>query len=141
MLPELNSHVRACQLGDAVSVKSSSNASSCSFASHASSQSQSSLRQQHQASATPSPYAALAGLGKMSLNGRTRAPAAPNRYTFACPYCAEANLTTNDLINHCNANHANDRKDMICPVCVAMPWGNKKKRKEKWSVFIHFVAL
>ncbi|XP_051501604.1 uncharacterized protein LOC127410397 [Myxocyprinus asiaticus] len=44
--------------------------------------------------------------------------------TFACPYCQENGLDELDLRDHCNAQHANDSKRVVCPVCVVMPHGD-----------------
>lgn len=40
---------------------------------------------------------------------------APNRYTFACPYCNIENLTCDDLREHCNRHHRDgDKNKVIC---------------------------
>ncbi|XP_051511772.1 uncharacterized protein LOC127416441 [Myxocyprinus asiaticus] len=44
--------------------------------------------------------------------------------TFVCPYCQEDGLDELDLRDHCNAQHANYSKRVVCPVCVAMPHGD-----------------
>lgn len=62
----------------------------------------------------------VAGLAKTSVSR----PTAPNRYTFRCPYCHADNLTLDTLRDHCNQYHANGAKNMVCPVCTAMPWGD-----------------
>ncbi len=36
-----------------------------------------------------------------------------NRFTFKCPYCAQANLALDDLRDHCNKNHLNDRPNVV----------------------------
>jgi hypothetical protein len=48
-----------------------------------------------------------------------------NRYTFKCPYCVDANLSLEELRGHCNQYHILGQKDVVCPVCAAMPWGKK----------------
>ena len=37
----------------------------------------------------------------------------PNRYTFKCPYCDEANLTVDTLLDHCNKNHKDEPKRVV----------------------------
>jgi len=36
-----------------------------------------------------------------------------NRHTFKCPYCHSTNLTSADLIDHCNKYHPDDEKQMV----------------------------
>ena len=38
---------------------------------------------------------------------------APNRYTFACPYCNVENLTCDDLREHCNKYHRDGDKNKV----------------------------
>ncbi|XP_064639896.1 E3 ubiquitin-protein ligase RNF166-like [Lineus longissimus] len=47
----------------------------------------------------------------------------PNRSTFQCPYCGVANLTSNDLLTHCNELHKDSHAKVVCPICSSMPWG------------------
>ncbi|XP_051955128.1 uncharacterized protein LOC127624374 isoform X2 [Xyrauchen texanus] len=44
--------------------------------------------------------------------------------TFVCPYCQEDGMDELHLRDHCNAQHANDIKRVVCPVCVVMPHGD-----------------
>ncbi|KAL1022686.1 hypothetical protein UPYG_G00031020 [Umbra pygmaea] len=44
--------------------------------------------------------------------------------TFVCPFCQESNLDDLDLLEHCNVNHFNDRRLVVCPICVSLPHGN-----------------
>ncbi|CAG2210876.1 MEP50 [Mytilus edulis] len=36
----------------------------------------------------------------------------PNRSTFSCPFCGEANLDTNGMVKHCNENHASESSNV-----------------------------
>ncbi|XP_060772065.1 E3 ubiquitin-protein ligase RNF138 [Neoarius graeffei] len=44
--------------------------------------------------------------------------------TYDCPYCQEGGLDDLDLRDHCNNNHLNDPRQVVCPVCVSLPHGN-----------------
>ncbi|XP_026800166.2 E3 ubiquitin-protein ligase RNF166 [Pangasianodon hypophthalmus] len=44
--------------------------------------------------------------------------------TYNCPYCQEGGLDDLDLRDHCNDNHLNDLRQVVCPVCVSLPHGN-----------------
>ncbi|KAI4892499.1 hypothetical protein NFI96_018307 [Prochilodus magdalenae] len=44
--------------------------------------------------------------------------------TFSCPYCLQDGLDDLDLRDHCNDNHLNDTRRVVCPVCVDLPHGD-----------------
>lgn len=48
----------------------------------------------------------------------------PTLRTFACPYCQEDGLDEFDLRDHCNENHEQDRRSVVCPICVSLPHGD-----------------
>ncbi|MCI4387107.1 hypothetical protein PGIGA_G00070360 [Pangasianodon gigas] len=48
----------------------------------------------------------------------------PNRYTFTCPYCNCPNFDQDGLVEHCNSQHARDPRQVVCPICASMPWGD-----------------
>uniref|UniRef100_A0A3Q3XPP9 E3 ubiquitin-protein ligase RNF114 n=1 Tax=Mola mola TaxID=94237 RepID=A0A3Q3XPP9_MOLML len=52
----------------------------------------------------------------------------PNRYTFTCPYCHCQNLDQDGLIEHCTTQHARDTRQVVCPICASMPWGDPDYR-------------
>ena len=52
----------------------------------------------------------------------------PNRSTFKCPYCPQANLDCKGLVEHCNSRHHRDRSQVVCPICSSMPWGDPNQR-------------
>eukprot|EP00742_Colponemidia_sp_Colp-10_P004446 GILJ01004746.1.p1 GENE.GILJ01004746.1~~GILJ01004746.1.p1 ORF type:complete len:228 (-),score=11.35 GILJ01004746.1:180-821(-) len=56
-------------------------------------------------------------------------PRPVNRSTFACPLCAERNFDVRGLVKHVEEHHANSKAvSAVCPVCVAMPWGDPNYR-------------
>ena len=76
---------------------------------------------------------ALQGLGQSAVNKAvatsasraSAAPAAPNRSTFSCPFCAERHMPRADLLRHLQNEHGDMHgRPGICPVCAAMPWGD-----------------
>ncbi|KAK6479399.1 E3 ubiquitin-protein ligase RNF114-like [Huso huso] len=54
----------------------------------------------------------------------SRLSAVPNRFTFTCPYCGSQNLDQEGLVEHCNAQHSRDPRQVVCPICASMPWGD-----------------
>lgn len=44
--------------------------------------------------------------------------------TLVCPYCQMGGLDALNLRDHCNAQHANDGRRVVCPVCVVLPHGD-----------------
>ncbi|KAJ8257861.1 hypothetical protein GJAV_G00190530 [Gymnothorax javanicus] len=52
----------------------------------------------------------------------------PNRFTFSCPYCSSQNLDQDGLVEHCTSQHARDTRQVVCPICASMPWGDPNYR-------------
>ncbi|NXW20077.1 RN114 ligase, partial [Circaetus pectoralis] len=52
----------------------------------------------------------------------------PNRFTFPCPYCSEKNFDQEGLVEHCKTLHSMDAKQVVCPICASMPWGDPNYR-------------
>ncbi|XP_069099756.1 E3 ubiquitin-protein ligase RNF114 [Pleurodeles waltl] len=52
----------------------------------------------------------------------------PNRFTFPCPYCLEKNFDQDGLVEHCKKYHSLDRRQVVCPICASMPWGDPNYR-------------
>ncbi|NXJ16094.1 RN114 ligase, partial [Odontophorus gujanensis] len=52
----------------------------------------------------------------------------PNRFTFPCPYCSEKNFDQEGLVEHCKTLHSKDARQVVCPICASMPWGDPNYR-------------
>ncbi|XP_054902219.1 E3 ubiquitin-protein ligase RNF114 [Poeciliopsis prolifica] len=52
----------------------------------------------------------------------------PNRFTFSCPFCNCPNLDQDSLVEHCTSQHARDTRQVVCPICASMPWGDPNYR-------------
>ncbi|KAI6661274.1 E3 ubiquitin-protein ligase KCMF1-like isoform X1 [Oopsacas minuta] len=45
-------------------------------------------------------------------------------YSFTCPYCAVPGYTEQTLHDHVNTQHPDQRTEVVCPVCAALPDGD-----------------
>ncbi|XP_064420576.1 E3 ubiquitin-protein ligase RNF114 [Latimeria chalumnae] len=70
----------------------------------------------------------MEGVRAASKDQPANARSIPNRYTFACPYCNEKNFDQEGLAEHCTKCHSMDGRQVVCPICASMPWGNPNYR-------------
>nr|XP_033770115.1 E3 ubiquitin-protein ligase RNF114 [Geotrypetes seraphini] len=61
----------------------------------------------------------------------------PNRYTFPCPYCSEKNFDQEGLVEHCRKCHSMDTRQVVCPICAAMPWGDPNYMSANFMEHVH----
>ena len=45
-------------------------------------------------------------------------------YSFTCPYCSHPGYTEQALQEHVNTQHADQRTEVICPICATLPDGD-----------------
>ena len=45
-------------------------------------------------------------------------------YSFTCPFCALPGHTEQTLHDHVNTQHAEQRTEVVCPICAALPDGD-----------------
>ncbi|XP_041103629.1 E3 ubiquitin-protein ligase RNF138-like isoform X2 [Polyodon spathula] len=57
--------------------------------------------------------------------------------TFVCPYCHQSGFTDMALVQHCNYNHCGDLTHVVCPICVAMPYGNPSYFSRNFMSHLH----
>ncbi|XP_029468791.1 E3 ubiquitin-protein ligase RNF114 [Rhinatrema bivittatum] len=61
----------------------------------------------------------------------------PNRYTFTCPYCGKKNFDQEGLVEHCKKGHSMDTRQVVCPICASMPWGDPNYRSANFMEHVH----
>ena len=44
--------------------------------------------------------------------------------SFTCPYCAQAGFSEQTLQEHVNSQHADQRTEVVCPICASLPDGD-----------------
>ncbi|UJR37930.1 hypothetical protein I4U23_030616 [Adineta vaga] len=79
----------------------------------------------------------LKQLSEPQTQALEKARAGENRSTFQCPYCPRANFTIEHLCRHIEKYHLEDNPRRVCPICAAMPWGNKHQKSS--NVYEHII--
>lgn len=79
----------------------------------------------------------LEGIKSVTKDQSSHAKDIPNRFTFICPYCQEKNLDQEGLVDHCRKFHFSDPTPVVCPICVAQPWGDPGYRSANFMEHIH----
>uniref|UniRef100_A0A7N6A4J4 E3 ubiquitin-protein ligase RNF114 n=1 Tax=Anabas testudineus TaxID=64144 RepID=A0A7N6A4J4_ANATE len=62
---------------------------------------------------------------------RTTAQSQPRTlsHDYTCDYCLYyRNLDQDGLVEHCTSQHARDARQVVCPICASMPWGDPNYR-------------
>ncbi|RXM91608.1 E3 ubiquitin-protein ligase RNF114 [Acipenser ruthenus] len=54
----------------------------------------------------------MEGVSTTAKSQPSRLSAVPNRFTFTCPYCGSQNLDQEGLVEHCNAQHSRDPRQV-----------------------------
>ncbi|XP_077073868.1 E3 ubiquitin-protein ligase RNF114 [Siphateles boraxobius] len=68
------------------------------------------------------------GMKSISKTQPSIVSSVPNRHTFTCPFCKQQNLDQDGLVEHCTSRHAHDPRQVVCPICASMPWGDPNYR-------------